>query len=87
MLIDPVIAVKLIKLFVARKEGNVATEIENITSVINSLGLAKAAEVVRVFSIKDIFIPVNEVQDHAVRDLWRETLFISAIAAELAAAV
>jgi HD-like signal output (HDOD) protein len=84
ILLDPAIAAKLIKLASASTEEEPLTEIEDISQLINRLGLDKAAEVVRILSVKDIFRPANELHYQFIKEVWQDTLYISAIASVLA---
>lgn len=84
VMVDPAIVVKLIKLTSVKVEGSTTVEAEHMIQVINSLGLAKATEIVRVLSAKDIFVPVSAEHGEVARELWRETLFITALAVNLA---
>ncbi|MEQ1637781.1 MAG: HDOD domain-containing protein [Methylococcales bacterium] len=84
ILTDPAIAAKLIKLALVTKSGETLADLEDIEQVINRLGFIKTVEVVRVLSVKDVFRPVNELHHQFIKEVWRETLYISFIAAALA---
>lgn len=84
VLTDPAIAAKLIKLSYASRADADEGEIEDIGQVINRLGLHKVTEVVRVLSVKDVFKPVNQFQNQLIKEVWQESIYISAIAAVLA---
>ena len=84
VLADPAITAKLIKLAVASTGTEPATDIENIEHIIDRLGVNKTLDVVRVLSTKDLFKPANALHQQLIKENWRETLYISAIAAVLA---
>lgn len=84
MMTDPVVVAKVIKLAISAKEAESNIALENISQIITHLGLAKTIEIVRVLTSKDIFKPVNVLQERFINNMWREAIFVSAIAGVLA---
>lgn len=81
---DPAVATKVIKLAISSKEADSDVALDNISQIINHLGVVKTIEIVRVLTLKDIFKPINAIHEHFIKDMWREAMLVSAIAGVLA---
>lgn len=84
ILVDPAIAAKLIKLAYAAQEDNNSFEIQDIAEVIIRLGLHKVSDVVKVLSVKDVFKPLNQMHNQLIKEVWLESIYVSAIASLIA---